>query len=163
MSDESNLPAHDHDSHHHPHKNTVTDGNAHDHEHGHEHEHADIHEHSLHDEHGHDHDHTHGHHGGGPWAWIATVFHLHGHSHQQAEMISDKAFLDNELGIRTVWLALVALTITSIVQIAIVLLSGSVALLADTVHNVGDGLNSIPLLIAFYLARRAATRRYAPI
>ncbi len=34
------------------------------------------------------------------------------------------------------------------------------ALFADTVHNIGDGLNSIPLLIAFYLARRAATRRY---
>jgi cation diffusion facilitator family transporter len=41
-----------------------------------------------------------------------------------------------------------------------VVLSGSVALLADTIHNIGDGLNSIPLLIAFYLARRAATRRY---
>ncbi len=42
----------------------------------------------------------------------------------------------------------------------IVALSGSVALLADTAHNIGDTLNSIPLLIAFYLARRAATRRY---
>jgi cation diffusion facilitator family transporter len=35
-----------------------------------------------------------------------------------------------------------------------------VALLADTIHNIGDTLNSIPLLIAFYLARRTATRRY---
>jgi cation diffusion facilitator family transporter len=35
-----------------------------------------------------------------------------------------------------------------------------VSLLADTIHNIGDGLNSIPLHIAFYLARRAATRRY---
>src|SRR5690606_8955474 len=52
------------------------------------------------------------------------------------------------------------LAITAILQIFIVWLSGSVALFADTVHNIGDGLNSIPLLIAFYLARRVATRRY---
>jgi cation diffusion facilitator family transporter len=45
-------------------------------------------------------------------------------------------------------------------QVVIVAFSGSVALLADTVHNLGDALNSIPLLIAFSLARRAATRRY---
>ena len=53
-----------------------------------------------------------------------------------------------------------ALTITSVLQLTIVFASGSVALLADTAHNIGDGLNSIPLLIAFYLARKAATRRY---
>ena len=47
-----------------------------------------------------------------------------------------------------------------LLQIAIVLASGSVALLADTAHNIGDGLNSIPLLIAFYLAKRVATRKY---
>ena len=45
-------------------------------------------------------------------------------------------------------------------QLFIVFASGSVALFADTVHNIGDALNSIPLLIAFYLARRVATRRY---
>jgi cation diffusion facilitator family transporter len=45
--------------------------------------------------------------------------------------------------------------------VVIVWLSGSVALLADTVHNFGDTLNSVPLLIAFYLARRPATPRYS--
>lgn len=65
-----------------------------------------------------------------------------------------------EDGIRTIWLALGILGITTVLQVVIVLLSGSVALLADTVHNLGDALNSIPLLIAFYLARRGATRRY---
>jgi cation diffusion facilitator family transporter len=50
--------------------------------------------------------------------------------------------------------------VTALLQIIIVWLSGSVALLADTIHNIGDGLNSVPLLIAFYLARRVATRRY---
>lgn len=46
---------------------------------------------------------------------------------------------------------------TTIIQIVIVAMSGSVALLADEVHNIGDSLISIPLLIAFYLARRAVT------
>jgi cation diffusion facilitator family transporter len=91
---------------------------------------------------------------------VNTVFHLHGHSHQQQALAADDAFVDNDRGIRTVWIALAALAITSILQIIVVWISGSVALLADTAHNIGDGLNSIPLLIAFYLARRAATRRY---
>jgi len=111
--------------------------------------------------HDHDHDHPHDHaHPKGVWGWIATIFHLHGHSHAHGDLAGDEAFVDNAEGIRTVWLALAALTLTSILQIVIVLWSGSVALLADTVHNIGDALNSIPLLIAFYLARRAATRRY---
>jgi cation diffusion facilitator family transporter len=95
------------------------------------------------------------------WGWFTTIFHLHGHSHdEQASLAADPAFNANETGIRTIWLALAALGATSLLQIGIVALSGSVALLADTVHNIGDTLNSIPLLIAFYLARRVATRRY---
>jgi cation diffusion facilitator family transporter len=122
---------------------------AHDHDHPHEHDHS-------HD-HGHSHDHSpHK----GVWGWIDAVFHLHGHSGQQQALAGDRALMSNETGIRTVWLALAALTITALLQIVIVWISGSVALLADTIHNIGDGLNSIPLLIAFYLARRAATRRY---
>jgi cation diffusion facilitator family transporter len=119
------------------------------------------------DSHDHDHPHPHTHddgphhlHGRGLRGWIGTVFHLPGHSHQHDALTSDEAFLDNQKGIRTVWLALAALTATSLLQIVIVAWSGSVALLADTLHNIGDGLNSVPLLIAFYLARRAATRRY---
>jgi cation diffusion facilitator family transporter len=91
---------------------------------------------------------------------VTQVFHLHGHSHQQQALAADVAFADNSLGIRTVWIALAALAVTSVLQIIVVWMSGSVALLADTAHNIGDGLNSIPLLIAFYLARRVATRRY---
>lgn len=90
--------------------------------------------------------------------WIRQIFHMGGHEH--APLVGDPAFIANQEGIRTVWLALLALGATSLLQIGIVALSGSVALLADTVHNIGDTLNSIPLLIAFYLARRAATRRY---
>jgi cation diffusion facilitator family transporter len=49
---------------------------------------------------------------------------------------------------------------TTVVQFIIYFASGSVALLADTIHNLGDALNSVPLLIAFWLARRPATKRY---
>ena len=117
-----------------------------------------------HDHHDHDHDHhhhgPHGHsHGEGVWGFINTVFHFHGHSDKQQGLASDPALATSE-GIRTVWIALAALGITTVIQIIIVAASQSTALLADTVHNFGDALNSIPLLIAFYLARRAANRRY---
>jgi cation diffusion facilitator family transporter len=120
------------------------------HDHGHDHSH----------DHGHDHGHKHDHgHGSGVWGLISTVFHFHGHSEQLQQRAGDPA-LATDQGIRTIWWALTALGLTTVIQVLIVAISGSVALLADTVHNFGDALNSIPLLIAFYLARRAATRRY---
>ncbi len=96
----------------------------------------------------------------GPLGVLAAMFHLHSHSHDDETMSASDPALATERGIRTVWLAFLALGLTTVIQVVIVALSGSVALLADTVHNIGDSLNSIPLLIAFYLARRAATRRY---
>lgn len=123
--------------------------------------------------HGHDHDHAHDetgdqrhdradghHHGNGMWGWLNEIFHLHGHSEQQLQRAADSALTDSAEGIRTVWLALAALGVTTVLQLVIVYWSRSVALFADTVHNLGDSLNSLPLLIAFYLARRVATRRY---
>ena len=98
-------------------------------------------------------------HGGGPLGWLAAVLHQHGHEHAEPELGTDPAVATKD-GIRTVWIALAALGVTTILQVVIVVISGSVALLADTVHNLGDALNSVPLLIAFSLARRAATRRY---
>lgn len=128
-------------------KNHSHHNDVHDHEHGEpEHDHP----------HGHDHDHSHGF-----FEQLAHLLPWNGHSHDYTELAGDEALRTHEEGIRTVWLALGALLLTTIIQVVIVLLSGSVALLADTVHNLGDGLNSIPLLIAFYLARRAATRRYS--
>jgi cation diffusion facilitator family transporter len=111
----------------------------------------------------HDHDHSHPHendhaHETGIRSFLSSL--LRPHTHDHSELASDRAFAENLIGIRTVWLALAALTLTSILQLIIVFASGSVALLSDTAHNIGDGLNSIPLLIAFYLARRVATRRY---
>ncbi|WP_307871883.1 cation transporter [Micromonospora sp. U21] len=52
----------------------------------------------------------------------------------------------------------VGLGITAVAQAVIVVLSGSVALLGDTLHNVADALTAVPLGVAFLLGRRAATR-----
>lgn len=82
------------------------------------------------------------------------------HSHDHSELAKDSAFASNQLGIRTVWLSLAALTFTSVMQLIIMAASGSVSLLGDTAHNIGDAGNSIPLLIAFYFGRRAATTRF---
>jgi cation diffusion facilitator family transporter len=56
--------------------------------------------------------------------------------------------------------SLVALGATALFQVVIVLISGSVALLADTIHNFSDALTAVPLWFAFILSRRMATRRY---
>ena len=115
--------------------------------------------HSHHHHHDHSHDH---HHGGNILVKIAAALHLPGftHDHSHHDLAGDRAFLDNRLAVRTVWIALIALGLTTALQIVIYIASGSVALLADTVHNLGDALNSIPLLFAFYVARRAANKRY---
>ena len=114
--------------------------------------------------HGHSHErqHDHHHHSNNILVKIAMALHLPGftHDHSHTDLAGDSAFLDNQLAIRTVWLALLALGLTTALQVVIYVASGSVALLADTVHNLGDALNSIPLLVAFYIARRVANRRY---
>jgi cation diffusion facilitator family transporter len=123
------------------------------------HNHHDTHEHDAPghaQDHHHEHDHSHGF-----WEQLAHLLPWNSHSHDYTDLAGDEALQSHEEGIRTVWLALGALLLTTLMQVVIVVLSGSVALLADTIHNLGDGLNSIPLLIAFYLARRAATRRYS--
>ena len=112
--------------------------------------------------HHHHHDDHHHHHSNNILVKIAMALHLPGftHDHSHAELAADRAFLDNQLAVRTVWIALAALGLTTALQIVIYIASNSVALLADTVHNLGDALNSIPLLFAFYIARRAANKRY---
>ncbi len=61
---------------------------------------------------------------------------------------------------RALKISLVALLATAAVQFVVMLMSGSVALLADTVHNFSDALTALPLWVAFVLGRRAASRRY---
>lgn len=94
---------------------------------------------------------------------LGEIFHLPGLSHEHGEtdsVVVDNAVRDNSLGIATIWAALILLWITTAIQAVIYFQSNSVALLADTAHNLVDALNSIPLLIAFYLTARTATRRF---
>ena len=81
----------------------------------------------------------------------------HGHEHFGP---ADAASLATREGSRATWISLAILALTAAVQLAIFAASGSVALLADTIHNATDALTAIPLLIAFRLARRPPTRRY---
>lgn len=81
------------------------------------------------------------------------------HSHDASDSIDD-ALEANAEGIRAVKISLVVMLATAVIQAFIVAFSGSVALLADTIHNFSDALTAVPLWIAFALSRRAPTRRY---
>ncbi len=118
-----------------------------------------THQHHSHDSHDHHHPHDHGRTGrfGSLGAAIRELFVPH--SHDAADSI-DGALESSAAGIRAVKLSLVALLATAVAQMVIVAISGSVALLADTVHNVADALTAIPLWVAFALGARPATRRY---
>jgi cation diffusion facilitator family transporter len=61
---------------------------------------------------------------------------------------------------RSLWVSLAVLASTALVQAVVVVASGSVALLSDTLHNVADALTAVPVGIAFLLGRRPATRRF---
>lgn len=117
-------------------------------DHDHDHDHAD---------HGHGSDsHDHGHQRGLRGAVLA-IFAPHGHD---AADSMDSALEASERGIRAVKISFGALLITTAFQLGVIVVSGSVALLADTIHNFSDALTAIPLFIAFRLARRPPTRRY---
>ncbi|HET7090159.1 MAG TPA: cation diffusion facilitator family transporter [Anaerolineae bacterium] len=82
-----------------------------------------------------------------------------GHTHDVQAAALDPA-LWSRRGIRAVKVSLAGLMLTALFQVAIVAMSGSVALLADTIHNFSDALTSIPLWLAFSLSRRERNRRY---
>jgi cation diffusion facilitator family transporter len=122
------------------------------------------HERSPHpgDEHGHDHEHGHQHEHGqhslrGPRRWLAGLRQPHTHDH--AESI-DNALLADQAGRRALAISLVGLLVTGALQAVVVGFSGSVGLLADTVHNLADALTALPIGLAFWAARRPPTRRY---
>ena len=81
------------------------------------------------------------------------------HAHDPGDSV-DEALATGAAGIRCVKLSFVALGITAAFQLAIVAVSNSTALFADTVHNFSDALTAVPLWIAFTLARRSSSRRY---
>ncbi|MEV4033533.1 cation diffusion facilitator family transporter [Streptomyces umbrinus] len=128
---------------------------------------AGQHGHSHQDEHGHEH-HHHGHGAGHPTHARHDLRHrlthrvahlLKPHSHASTDKV-DPALESSARGIRTLWISLAVLGVTAVAQAAVVAVSGSVALLGDTVHNAADALTAVPLGIAFVLGRRAATRRF---
>jgi cation diffusion facilitator family transporter len=81
------------------------------------------------------------------------------HAHSPRTAALDSA-LSSERGIWALKMSLIGLMATALFQVIIVAISGSVALLADTIHNFSDALTSIPLWLAFSLSRRARNRRY---
>jgi len=95
------------------------------------------------------HSHTQGHEHAAP--------HLpHDHSHGAL----DAALLTTERGIWAVQGSMLVLLLTAVLQGAIVFVTSSVALLADTIHNFGDAATAIPLWIAFSMAQRKASKRF---
>jgi cation diffusion facilitator family transporter len=75
----------------------------------------------------------------------------HHHHHDHSHGLSDRSILRSRDGIRTVAISLGVLGATALIQAGVFVLSDSVALLADLIHNVGDALTAVPLGIAFLL------------
>ncbi|HEY0400359.1 MAG TPA: cation transporter, partial [Acidimicrobiia bacterium] len=112
------------------------------------------HDHDGHDHHGHD-DHGHGDHA--DHGFVRSLFTRH--RHDSAASI-DSALEASERGVRALWVSLLGLTATAVVQLVVALLSGSVALLNDTFHNFADAFTALPLWLAFSLGRRHPSARY---
>jgi cation diffusion facilitator family transporter len=108
--------------------------------HGHDHNHH-------HTSHGHDHSHSHADHGthGG-----------HGHTHG----VIDPSITTTGRGLWALKWSFALLMTATLLQVVVVMLSGSVALLADTIHNFGDAATAIPLGIAFMFARLRPSRKF---
>ena len=96
-----------------------------------------------HDHDTHDHDHARDHGGGG-----------HGHSHG----LVDPSIVRSREGVKAVSISLCVLAVAALAQLAIYLAAGSVALLADLIHNGGDALTAVPLGVAFWLGSRRRER-----
>ena len=97
-------------------------------------------------------DHSHGSHG--------HDSHGHGAGHGHTHGVVDPTIVTTTRGIWAIKWSFVMLAITDVAQLIIVGFSGSVALLADTIHNVGDAATAIPLWIAFVLVRRGSSPRF---
>jgi cation diffusion facilitator family transporter len=82
--------------------------------------------------------------------------HAHGHVHG----VVDPSITTSERGLWAIKWSFVGLLGTAALQLVVVFISGSVALLADTIHNFGDAATAIPLAIAFWFARKKASERF---
>ena len=84
--------------------------------------------------------------------------HRHSHDHDHSHGLVDRSILRSRAGIKAVAISLLVLGLAAGAQAAIFVLSGSVALLADLIHNAGDAATAIPLGIAFALRSARAER-----
>ncbi|HZT67716.1 MAG TPA: cation diffusion facilitator family transporter [Acidimicrobiales bacterium] len=109
----------------------------------------------------HHHEHDHGRGRGRMSSALGSILHAlrPGHSHDPADRL-DRALEATEEGRRALVISVVGLSVTAVIQAGVVILSGSVALLGDTLHNLADALTAVPLWIAFSMGRRPPTRRY---
>jgi divalent metal cation (Fe/Co/Zn/Cd) transporter len=83
--------------------------------------------------------------------------HQHGHGHSHG--LVARSIVSSRAGVRAVSWSLLVLLITTLLQVAVFLLTGSVALLADLIHNFGDALTAVPLGIAFMMRSFKAEKR----
>jgi cation diffusion facilitator family transporter len=107
--------------------------------------------------HAHDDDHRHDHGHGGPLTRLRSLVRPHRH---EMVVAVDAALEGNERGVWALWVSLVGLGVTALVQLVVALASGSVALLNDTFHNGADALTVLPLWLAFTVGRRPASDRF---
>ncbi len=125
-------------------------------------QHGDHAEHGGHSEHRHDGETHHAEHAAGhsPGGLRHRIAHLATpHSHDTTDKV-DQALATSREGLRALWLSFVLLMLTALAQAVVVVWTGSVALLSDTLHNLADALTAVPLAIAFLAGRRRPTRRY---
>jgi len=86
--------------------------------------------------------------------------HDHGHAHGHAHGIVDPSIATSDRGLWAIKWSFIGLAATAALQLIVVLMSSSVALLADTIHNFGDAATAIPLAIAFWFARKPPSERF---
>ena len=95
----------------------------------------------------------------------AAGHHHHGHGHGPDDHghthgVVDPTIATTTRGIWAIKWSFVIMAVTAVLQLIVVLVSGSVALLADTIHNFGDATTALPLWVAFALARRRPSRTF---
>ena len=95
-----------------------------------------------------DHDHPHDH------------AHDHSHGHGHTHGIVDPSIATSGRGLWAIKWSFAGLAVTAALQLVVVVISGSVALLADTIYNFGDAATAIPLAIAFWFARKKPSGRF---
>jgi cation diffusion facilitator family transporter len=90
---------------------------------------------------------------------MSTPEHAHGHGHFHAHGPIDPSIVRSRAGLKAVGLSLAVLLATAAAQMIVFVATGSVALLADLIHNVGDALTALPLAVAFVLRSALAEKR----